>query len=69
MEENLNLYRIFYEAAKCRSLSSAAKKLYISQPAVSKAIARLEENMNTVLFLRSSRGVVLTPEGELLSHP
>ena len=66
MEENLNLYRIFYEAAKCRSLSSAAKKLYISQPAVSKAIARLEENMNTVLFLRSSRGVVLTPEGELL---
>lgn len=66
MEQNLNLYRIFYEAAKCRSLSGAAKKLYISQPAVSKAIARLEESMNTALFFRSSRGVALTPEGELL---
>lgn len=66
MEQNLNLYQVFYEAARCRNLSAAAKKLYISQPAVSKSISCLEENLNTVLFHRSSRGVSLTPEGELL---
>lgn len=66
MEQNLNLYQIFYEVAQCRNFSVAAKKLYISQPAVSKSILRLEESLNTVLFHRSSRGVTLTPEGELL---
>ena len=66
MEQNLNLYQIFYEVAGCRNFSVAARKLYISQPAVSKAISRLEENLDTVLFHRSSRGVTLTKEGELL---
>lgn len=66
MEQNLNLYQIFYEVAGCRNFSVAAKKLYISQPAVSKAISRLEESLNTTLFHRSSRGVSLTREGELL---
>lgn len=66
MEQNLNLYQIFYEVAGCRNFSVAARKLYISQPAVSKAISRLEEDLDTVLFHRSSRGVTLTKEGELL---
>lgn len=66
MKQNLNLYQIFYEVAGCRNFSVAAKKLYISQPAISKAISRLEEDLNTVLFHRSSRGVILTEEGELL---
>ena len=66
MDQNLNLYLIFYEVAGCRNFSVAAKKLFISQPAVSKSISRLEESLNTVLFHRSSRGVTLTPEGELL---
>lgn len=66
MEQNLNLYQIFYEVAGCRNFSIAAKKLYISQPAVSKAISRLEESLSTTLFHRSSRGVSLTREGELL---
>ena len=66
MEQNLNLYQVFYEVAGCRNFSVAAKKLYISQPAVSKAISRLEENLNTVLFRRSSKGAILTREGELL---
>lgn len=69
MEHNLNLYQIFYEVAGCHNFSVAARKLYISQPAVSKAISRLEEDLDTALFHRSSRGVTLTPEGELLySH-
>lgn len=66
MEQNLNLYQVFYEVANCRNFSLAAKKLYITQPAVSKAISRLEENLETALFHRSSRGVRLTHEGELL---
>lgn len=66
MEQNLNLYQIFYETAGCRNFSAAAGKLYISQPAVSKSISKLEESLNTVLFHRSSRGVTLTAEGELL---
>ncbi len=66
MEQNLHLYQIFYEVASCRNFSIAAKKLYISQPAVSKSISKLEEGLHTTLFHRSSRGVTLTPEGELL---
>lgn len=69
MEQNLNLYQIFYEVAGCRNFSIAAGKLYISQPAVSKAISKLEQSLNVTLFHRSSRGVTLTHEGEILySH-
>ncbi len=39
---NLNLYRIFYEVAKYHSISDAAKNMYLSQPAISKAIKNLE---------------------------
>lgn len=66
MDNNLNLYHIFYTAAKLKNLSGAAKTLYISQPAVSKAVTKLEQSLNTILFVRSSRGVKLTPEGEIL---
>jgi len=66
MENNLNLYYIFYTVAKCKNISGAAKELYISQPAISKAISKLEQNLETKLFIRNSRGVNLTLEGELL---
>lgn len=66
MENNLNLYYIFYMVAKHQNISLAAKELFISQPAVSKAISKLEENLQTSLFFRSSKGVRLTDEGELL---
>ncbi len=66
MEQNLNLYQVFFEVANCHNFSIAAKKMYISQPAISKAISKLEESLNTTLFHRSSRGVCLTREGELL---
>jgi len=64
--ENLNLYYIFYTTALNGNISNAAKKLYISQPAVSKAISKLENNLEVTLFTRSSRGVKLTPEGIIL---
>lgn len=66
MQNNLNLYYIFYQVATSGNISKAAKELYISQPAISKAISKLEEALDTTLFIRNSRGVTLTNEGELL---
>lgn len=66
MDQNLAQYKIFYEVAKAGNISKAAKELYISQPAISKAISKLEDSLNVSLFTRSSRGVQLTSEGELL---
>jgi len=66
MNNNLNLYHIFYEVATTKNISKAAKSLYISQPAISKAISKLESSLECTLFTRNSRGVVLTNEGELL---
>jgi len=66
MEQHLSQYRIFYEVAKAENISRAAKELYISQPAISKAVSRLEESLDVILFTRNSRGVTLTPEGKML---
>lgn len=66
MEQNLSLYRIFNSVAEAGNISKAAKELYISQPAISKAITRLEESLGIILFTRTSRGVRLTEEGTLL---
>ena len=66
MTQNLSSYRIFYTVANTGNISKAAKELYISQPAISKSIQKLEESVGCKLFSRSSRGVVLTDEGKLL---
>ena len=66
MEQNLSQYKIFYEVAKAGNISKAAKELYISQPAISKPISKLEDSLGLSLFTRSSRGVQLTSEGEIL---
>lgn len=66
MTQNLSSYWIFYTVANAGNISKAAKELYISQPAISKSIQKLEEGLNCKLFSRSSRGVLLTDEGALL---
>ncbi len=66
MSQNLSAYRIFYTVANTGNISKAAKELFISQPAISKSIQKLEENIGCKLFARSSRGVALTEEGALL---
>lgn len=66
MQQSLSLYHVFSTVARTGNISLAAKELFISQPAISKSIQKLEENLDTTLFKRSSRGVVLTPDGELL---
>lgn len=63
---NLNLYRIFYEVAKQQNISKASEQLYISQPAVSFSIKELEKQLNQTLFVRKSKGVVLTAFGQML---
>ena len=68
MEQNLSQYKIFYEVAKAGNISKAAKELYISQPAISKSISKLEDSLDVALFTRNSRGVQLTEEGRLLFH-
>ena len=64
--DNLSRYRIFLEVADYGSISKAAEHLYISQPAVSMTIKKLEENLSATLFIRKTRGVALTEEGKLL---
>ncbi len=66
MDQHLSLYRIFYVVANTGNISQAAKQLYISQPAISKSISRLEDSLDVKLFIRSSRGVFLTSEGKIL---
>lgn len=66
MSIRLELYKIFNEVTKNESFSKAAKKLYMTQPAVSQAILQLESELKTRLFTRTSKGVVLTNEGRLL---
>ena len=43
MNPNLNLYHIFHTVAECGNISAAANRLFISQPAISKSISRLEQ--------------------------
>lgn len=64
--ENLSRYKIFLAVAECKSISKAAAQLFISQPAVSITIKKLEENLHTTLFIRRSKGVALTENGRKL---
>lgn len=66
MNINLDLYRIFYIVAKNGSISSAANILYISQPAITFQIKKLEEQLGVSLFTRTKHGVLLTDEGHIL---
>lgn len=66
MNINLELYKTFYYVAKNESISRAANELLISQPAISKAIKTLEDQLNTNLFIRKRDGVELTEAGETI---
>lgn len=63
---NLAHYECFLTVASCSSISEAAKKLYVTQPAVSAEISQLERALRVRLFFRTNRGVSLTPEGQVL---
>ncbi|MDE7325746.1 MAG: LysR family transcriptional regulator [Lachnospiraceae bacterium] len=65
-QTSLSHYQIFNKVAETGNISLAAKELFISQPAISKAVKKLEADLAVSLFSRSSRGVRLTEEGKLL---
>ena len=66
MAVRLELYRIFDAVAETESFSAAAKRLYVSQSAVSQAMKQLESELQVRLFNRNPRGVTLTADGEVL---
>ncbi len=66
MDINYELYKVFYYVATTLSFSEASKQLFISQSAVSQAIKTLEKKLEQTLFIRSTKRVQLTPEGEIL---
>ena len=63
---HLDLYRVFEAVARLGNVTAAAEELLLSQPAVSQKIRQLEEALRCSLFVRTSRGVHLTAEGETL---
>ncbi|SFG19902.1 transcriptional regulator, LysR family [Palleronia marisminoris] len=58
--------RVFHAVAEAGSLTAAGESLHLSQSAVSRQIRALEESLETVLFHRHARGLILTEQGELL---
>jgi len=65
MNININNLKIFLEVAEKLNITEAAKALYISQPAVSKAVKNLETSLNIKLFIRDKHnGLLLTDVGK-----
>ena len=63
---NFELYKIFVEVAKEGNITKASEKLNVSQPAITKQIKNLEEQLSIKLLERKSKGVILTLEGKKL---
>lgn len=61
---DINKYRVFLAVAEFNSFSKAADYLHISQPAISHAIKELEDQLDTKLFIRNNKNVMLTEDGE-----
>lgn len=66
MDIRLEQYKVFYTVAICGSFSEAAKKLFITQSAVSQQIRAIENELGVPLFVRGKKGAKLTSQGELL---
>ena len=63
---NAEYYRVFLTVGRVRSITRAAEELFTSQPAITRTIKNLENELGTKLFIRSKRGVELTREGQIL---
>ena len=62
----MTLQQLYYALtiADCGSMNEAAKRLFLSQPSLSETVKELEQEIGLQIFLRSNRGIVITPEGE-----
>ena len=63
---NYEYYKIFYYVGKYKSITKAAQMLYSSQPAVTRIIQKLENELECKLFVRSQAGMDFTQEGKTL---
>ena len=66
MTGSLDRYYVFYQVARCKNITQAAAALYSSQPNVTHTVKELERQLGCTLFVRTNKGVQLTPEGALL---
>ena len=66
MSISYDSYKVFYFVAYYQNITLAAKALFLTQPTVSHYIINLEKDLNCRLFIRSKKGMLLSPEGELL---
>lgn len=66
MNVNYEYYRIFYYVARYKSFTKAANVLYSNQPNVTRSMNKLEKQLGVKLFVRTNRGITLTPEGKQL---
>ena len=63
---NLNNLKYYYEIVNAGNITKASNNLFISQPALTKAIKQLEKELNTKLLIRSKKGIITTAEGDML---
>lgn len=63
---NLNLLKYFCEVVDTKNITKASENLFISQPAITKAIKELENQLDVKLFDRNKKGVIVTTAGEIL---
>lgn len=66
MDVNFEYYKVFYYVAKNESFTKAAEKLFVSQPAITQNIKKLEDELGRKLFYRTNKGIKLTEEGKNL---
>ena len=66
MDINFEYYKVFYFVAKNQSFTKAAEKLFVSQPAITQNIKKLEDELGRKLFYRTNKGIKLTEEGKNL---
>ncbi|WP_447957530.1 LysR substrate-binding domain-containing protein [Vreelandella sp. EE7] len=64
MTTSIKQLQVFVAVAQSRSFAEASERVHLSQPAISIALRKLEENVGGALFARTSRQLALTPEGE-----
>ena len=62
---NYDYYRVFYIVGKTKNITRAARELYTSQPAVTRTIKKLENDLGCQLFYRTKNGMEFTEEGTL----
>ena len=63
---NIDQLRYFADLAKTGSMNTTAKRMFISQPALSESVKRLEEELGCPLLLRSKTGITFTEDGKMV---